>query len=181
MAALQKLEANMAAGNRTGIAAALPSAWAALSQARVEVPIARIHGLELAALELEGEAGRLALHMGLLSDSYEAVALAAGPTTGFDRLLVALAQGRPGEAGNDSRAAAVREGFAATRAPARLANLVDDNRLGEAILRAMTLLSEGTLGDLDQVTDALALLRAVGLEDTARRAAIEFLILDRRG
>ena len=36
-------------------------------------------------------------------------------------------------------------------------------------------------GDLDQVTDAIALMRAVGLEDTARRAALEYLILDRRG
>lgn len=181
-AALQKLEANMAAGNRAGTTAALPAAWAALARARVEVPIARIHGPALAAMGLEGEAGSIALRMGLLSEDYETVALAATPVSVQDRLLVALAQGAAGgDAAMAARAGAVRDGFRATEPPARLAFLVQNNRLGEAILRAMTLLTEGTEGDLDQVTDALALLRAIGLEDVARRAALEFLILERRG
>lgn len=182
VAAVQELEANMAAGNRAGTARALPAAWTALVEARIEVPIARIHGAELAAMGLEGEAGKIALHMGLLSNDYEAVAIAARPETALDRLLVNLAQGQAGDGAAPSpQAAAVREGFAASRPPVRLASLVEGGRLGEAILRAMTLLSEGASGDLDQVTDALALLRAIGLEDIARRTALEFLILDRRG
>ncbi|GKY89785.1 hypothetical protein [Sinisalibacter aestuarii] len=182
VAAIQALEANMAANHHAGTAAALPAAWAALQEARVEVPIARIHGAALAGMALDGEAGRIAFHMGLLSDSYETVALAAVPDTPLDSLLAAIAQGSPGIApAPDARSAAVQGGFAAAGAPVRLASLVDSGRLGEAILRAMTLLSEGASGDLDQVTDALALLRAVGLEDTARRTALEFLILDRRG
>ena len=48
-------------------------------------------------------------------------------------------------------------------------------------LRAMALFTSGSRGDLDEVTDALALLRHVGLEGTARQAAIEYLVLDRRG
>jgi hypothetical protein len=182
VAALQALEANMAAKNRAGTAQALPAAWQALAEARVEVPIARIHGAALAGMGLEGEAGPIALRMGLLSDDYEAVAQAAAPESARDRLLVGIAQGQPGGPGaTGADAVAVLDGFTATRAPVRLASLVEGGRLGEAILRAMTLLSEGTSGELDQVTDALALLRAVGLEDTARRAALEFLILDRRG
>ncbi len=96
--------------------------------------------------------------------------------------LAAIARG---EAGNltsrTPRLAAVLNGFAARGAPIRLASLLENGRLGEAILRAIALFNEGVSGDYDQITDAIALFRAVGLEDTARRAALEFLILDRHG
>lgn len=182
VAALQTLETNLSVKNVTGIAVALPPLWRQLSFAEVEVPIAHVHGPELAAMNLPGDAGAIALHMGLLSTDYEKVALAADPASAGDRLLTALAQGNPaGLSARDPRAEAVLAGFAATRPPVRLASLIEDGRLGEAILRAMTLFTEGTLGNLDQVTDALALFRSVGLEDTARRVALEYLILDRRG
>lgn len=182
VAAVQTLESALQAGGRAATAEALPALWAALAEARVEVPISRILGPQLADMKLEGSAGAIAFHMALLSDEYEAQAVQARPETQQDRLLVAVARGlvRDGPT-DDARARAVVEGFTAVGAPPRLATLIDGNRLGEAILRAITLLSEGTSGDFDQVTDALALLRAVGLEDTARRAALEFLILDRRG
>ena len=182
VAAVQKLERAMRAGYRAGTAEALPALWDALAQARVEVPIARILGPKLANMGLEGDAGQLAFRMALLSDDYETHATQAKPEAAFDRLLVGLARGMLTEAApDDARARAVVDGFTAAGPPPRLAALVESNRLGEAILRAITLLAEGTSGDLDQVTDALALLRAVGLEDTARRTALEFLILDRQG
>lgn len=45
----------------------------------------------------------------------------------------------------------------------------------------MALFSSGAEGNLEDLTEALATLRAVGLEDTARRAAIQFLILSDEG
>jgi hypothetical protein len=81
----------------------------------------------------------------------------------------------------DARAAAIAAGFAATRPPARLAGLLEAGRLGEAILRAIALVNDGAAGDYAQLTDGLATLRLAGLEDTARRAALQILILDRRG
>ncbi|MCB1356300.1 MAG: hypothetical protein KDK53_07335 [Maritimibacter sp.] len=182
VAALQAVEAGIEAGDRDATAQALPDLWDALTQARVEVPISRIIGPRLAEMKLTGEAGRIAFHMALLSDDYEAQAVAATPETEEDRLLVDIARGRVrATAPDDPRERAVIDGFTTPELPPRLAALVGGDRLGEAILRAITLLSEGVSGDLDQVTDALALFRAVGLEDTARRAALEFLILDRRG
>ena len=49
------------------------------------------------------------------------------------------------------------------------------------MLRAMELFANGSRGDLDQLADALAFFRAVGLEDTARRAALQLIVLERRG
>ncbi len=179
-AALQKLESTMAAGYKAGTAENLPETWTQITRARVAVPISRIHGPELAAMGLTGDAGVIAFHMGLLSDEYEAVAQAATPETPMDQLLAAIAKGDvAGAPAPDARAQAVIDGFTATGAPVRLATLIETNRMGEAILRAMTLFTEGMSGDLDQIRDALALLRAVGLEDTARRTALEYLILDR--
>ena len=48
-------------------------------------------------------------------------------------------------------------------------------------MRGIQMLEEGTAGDSGDLRDALALFRAVGLEDLARRAALQVLLLDRRG
>ncbi|GGD32148.1 hypothetical protein [Sinisalibacter lacisalsi] len=182
VAAIQALQAALDDDDTEAAAEALARAWSALTATRVEVPIARVYGPRLHAMGLPGEAAQIAFRMALLSDGYESAARSGTPDTPLDRLLAGVAQGDvAGLAAPDARAAAVLDGFRATRAPARLASLVEGNRLGEAILRALALFDEGVDGNLDQVTDALALLRAVGLEDTARRAALEYLILDRRG
>ena len=36
------------------------------------------------------------------------------------------------------------------------------------------------MGDLEGLAEAIALFRAIGLEEVARRAALETMILDRR-
>lgn len=182
IAALQALDAAIAARNPDRVAEVLPDTWRALEQSELEVPFARIYGPALAGLRLSGDMGSLALRLGLMSDEYEQVAQGAEPDNDMDRLLVALARGDvSGLTAPTPAAQAVLDGFTAVDVPIRLRPLLDANRLGEAILRAMTLFTTGTRGDLDEVTDGLAMLRLVGLEATARRAAIEYLVLDRRG
>lgn len=181
--ALQTLETALDAGDAEAVARALAPLWDALSSVRVEVQIAHIHGAELAGSGLPGAAGRIAFRMGLLSPDYEAVAQIGLPDSAdpLDEVLAGVARGQvAGLRSSDARVQAVIDGFAAAGPPARLADLIATDRLGEAILRAMALFSDGTQGDLDQITDALALFRAVGLEETARRAALEYLILDRQ-
>lgn len=182
VARVQALEAALARGDRGAVAALLPGLWSALTAAETEVQISRLHGPALAGLGLGGEAGQLAFRMGLLSDRYEIVAMEADPRDPMDRFLAGVAQGNlAGLTAPTDEARAVADGFGATRLPARFADLVTGDRLGEALLRALALFSAGTSGAYDDLADALALLRAVGLEDTARRAALEFLILERRG
>lgn len=184
VAAVQALDKALKSGSPDAVSAALPDAWKYIQQAELEVPFARVFGPVLSGLALSEAAAPLALILGLLSDDYEAIAVAAkaaGATPGF-ALLLAVATGQTeGLTSNVAREAAVLAGFAATEPPARLRSLIDDARLGEAILRAMSLFTTGTSGDLDEITDALALFRAVGLESTARRAALEYLMLERRG
>jgi hypothetical protein len=56
--------------------------------------------------------------------------------------------------------------------------LLDNDRMGEAFLRALLVLSDRE-ADPDDLTDALVLFRSVGLEDLARRTSLQAL-LDRR-
>jgi hypothetical protein len=53
--------------------------------------------------------------------------------------------------------------------------------MGEAILLAISRISRGVQGDLTGVTEGLAFLRHVGLEETARRTALQLMLLERRG
>ena len=182
IAALQALDAAIAARNADRVAEVLPDAWAALEQAELEVPFSHIHGKALAGMTLDGDVGALALRMGLLSIDAEEIAQSAAPGSPMDQLLVGLARGQvDGLSAPSPEAQAVIDGFTADTVPVRLAPLLEADRLGEAILRAMALFTSGSRGDLDEVSDALALLRHVGLEATARQAAIEYLVLDRRG
>jgi hypothetical protein len=64
--------------------------------------------------------------------------------------------------------------------PPRLQILLDNGQLGEAILRTMDLFARGAQGNLGDLSHALAALRAVGLEDTARRATLQLMLLEHR-
>lgn len=186
MIAVQRLDRALRAGDVEAVAAELPELWTKLEQVGLELPFSRIFGPDLAKLSLSDDAAWVALRMGLLSNQSETVAQHAGSgdTRAHPRrdILLAIARGDTSHVTKvDAETEAVLEGFAATTLPVRLASLVQDGRLGEAILRAIALFTGGTIGDLDELSDALALFRLVGLEQDARQAALEFLILDRRG
>ncbi len=180
--AIQTLDAGIAAGDTAALNLALPTAWNAMAAAELEPALASFYAADLAPLPLDGAAAAIAYRLALLSDQYETAALDHTPLTGRDKLLGAIATGRmAGVTVADPVEAAIVEGFTASGIPVRLQSLTNENRLGEAILRAIELFTEGANGDLDQVSDALTFLRAIGLEDTARRAALQLLLLDRRG
>ena len=65
--------------------------------------------------------------------------------------------------------------------PADLVPLMAEGRTGEAILAAMDRIEQGLGGELVKVTEGLSALRKLGLEDIARRTAIELMLLERRG
>ena len=49
----------------------------------------------------------------------------------------------------------------------------------QAILSAMTQMRQGEAGDLRAVTEGLSTLRHLGLEDVARRSALQLVLLKR--
>ncbi len=180
--AFQGFDAAMQAGDRAAIAQLLPEIWALMTEVELEVAFADLYGKRLAAMPFEGEAGRIALVMGLLAPDFESIAPSLKPISPLELFLMGLARGDvAGIVAPDSLSRAIAPAFIAPDPGEDLTRLMDENRTGEAILAAIEKIERGVQGDLDGVTDGLSLLRKVGMERAARRAALELLLLERRG
>ncbi len=159
------------------VAKTLPAAWQAMQAQGLSVPFAELFGEALAKIALEGAARDMALRVALLSPGYEAAAqnVTADSPLAFH---AGLAQGTPDEAlAQSPEERAIARAFATTAAAPRDVALLEAGKLGEAILAAATRLDRTGPADTDDLHDALSTLRAVGLEDTARRAALQRLLL----
>lgn len=184
--AIQRLDVAMTTGDPGAVSLALPFAWDAMEDAEIEVPFAHLYGAKLAHLPLREEAHDVALGLGLLSADYEAVARRIEtPRDAREAVLLAIALGDEiaidDQTPRDPILRAVIDGLGQEGVPTRLRSLVDSDRLGEALLRAIALLESGAHGDFDELADAIGFLRAVGLEDLSRRVSLQLLLLERRG
>ncbi len=176
VAALQAFDNAIGNQDVAAIAETLPAAWAAMRTVNLEVPFARLYGTQLLGLPLQGVTARLARDIALLSSDYERAAH-AGPRD----FLAGLALGMPPSHPQDALHRAIADAFHGAGVPQEYTTMLARGQLGEVILNAMALMSDGAAGDLTALTEALATLRAVGLEDTARRAALQVALLDIRG
>ncbi len=183
--ALQRFETALGTGDPAAISTALEQVWPQMRAAGLLVPFSNLFGAQLQDLQLSGRAQDIASLSGLLSEGYEETARAL-TGTGDARLafLAALAQGKRPQStpSNLPHAAALSAAWAETaQPPADIAPLPAQNRLGEALLMAVQKFDTGAAGSDADLTDALRSLRAFGLEDTARRAALQLVILDLEG
>lgn len=181
--ALQHFETALKTGDPGGISQSLGPVWTEMGESGLQIVFSDLFAQKLADVPLSGAAANTAFEVALLSADYEII---AGDwdkdLTSDNEFLKSIALGDvPSQRPNTAKKRAIVDGFRASGVPVRLTGLVQSNRLGEAILRAIELLEGGATGDLDELTDAIAFFRAVGLEATARRAALEILVLERRG
>ncbi|MEZ5752470.1 MAG: hypothetical protein R3D60_11055 [Paracoccaceae bacterium] len=183
---VQRLDVALAGDDADAVGRALVAAWPQIESGELEVPLASIYAEHVARHALGGEAAALAFRVGLLSEAYETVALGLAPDSApEDRFLAAIARGLdPLEAGSmpgeTARAVAVAFGPApADVIPADVMDRLAQGRLGQVLLE--TLDGLGGTADPRLLTEGLSILRHVGLEDIARRAALQSLLLERRG
>jgi hypothetical protein len=177
---------DLAYENRDGdeIAATLPNAREAMQDRNLEVAFASLYGAGLAGMALPDRIAPAAFETALLSEEYEAVANTYSPQTPREHFLSGLAKGDlTGIAAPDPVARSIKRAFSPetrqTLFPP-VAALLENGQLGEAILRTLALFSTGAQGNPEDLTRALILLRRMGLEDTARRAALQLVLLGPR-
>lgn len=174
--AIQRFESALRTRSSDAIAKSLPPAWAEMQKVGLEIQFAELFAEPLQRYALDGNAGKISQAMGLLSSDYSAVAR----QDDIPPLLAALAGVEGIEpSGLDMRASALVQGMDVANARADLSEMARNGRMGEAILRSLILLDGGASGDPVALSQALATLRAFGLEDTARRAALQILLLER--
>jgi hypothetical protein len=178
---VQRLAAALEAGDVPAVAAMLPDAWATFQAAELELPLALRFAGPANALPLTGPSRAVALRMAHLAG----IAPGFAPETGEEAFLAGLAAGDIGGlTPPDSMGRAIAPAFGpdpAALMPQRLRVLLEEGRRGEVALHALDRIADGATGDRRGVTEGLAALRVLGLDRAARRAALELLLLDRRG
>jgi aldehyde dehydrogenase (NAD+) len=107
-----------------------------MRSARLEIPFADLYGAELMRLPLTGSADALAYDVALLGPAYEEAAKTKGPDIPDRSFASSIARGTPDAPGRDTIQTAIARGFGTTPPPDDIATLLDEARLGEAILNA---------------------------------------------
>lgn len=180
--AFQGFDQALARRDLVAVAQTLPEVWGQMQAVEIEVPFAALYAERLAALPLTDTAARLGFDIGLLSPDYQRIARAPVTEDARTRFLAGLAAGKlEGLVPPDSMGRAIAPAFLDSALPPEAQTLLDEGRVGEAILWGMGRIATGVQGDLRGVTEGLALLRKAGMEDVARRTALQLMLLERRG
>lgn len=180
VSAMQRFDTALASGNADDVAITLPKAWAVMRNLSLEVAFAQLFSSQIQQLDLPEESHPLALRIGLLSNSYKTDTRKYEATDADEKFMLLLARGTPNmRAATTDLQSAIATAFAAIGPAKDHLMLLQQGKIGQAILSAAIGLDQASAGNLEATTASLATLRAVGLEDTARRAALQLLILER--
>lgn len=175
--AIQQIDTALAARSADAVSKTLPRAWDAMQDAGLETAFADLFAARLQTIPLVGSSATLAQTLALLSTDYAG----AAPQSGT-KLLQAVAAGDPtGLRARDATTRAVIDAFAPGAGQQDLIAKAQQGQLGDVVLRTLVLLEEGADGNPRALTQALGTLRALGFEDTMRRASLQILLLDRFG
>jgi hypothetical protein len=203
--AIAALESALAEGATGPVGPALDAAWAAMHAAELEVALADQYAdsVRAASARIDGDAQAIALRLGLLAPDFRdfaatasapisdargrfMIAVALGNVQGVpapDALSRAIAPafgGGPGASATAS-AAAVGEGAAFLPPPGSARALISEGRHAEGLFAALANIDAALQGDPGKAAEGLTALRLAGFETAARQAALQLLILDRRG
>ncbi|XDA99696.1 hypothetical protein AB1M95_07270 [Sulfitobacter sp. LCG007] len=176
--ALQQFDTALSTNSADAVSKTLPPAWSAMREAGLETSFSELYAGRLAAMTLEGESLRIAYHMRMLSSGYEQAAQDDGIRQ--EPVAQGIALGHmSGLRVDDPVTEAIQNGFEDRAVDPALVRMAGEGKLGEAILRTLRVLAEGTNGDTKALGNAIGTLRKLGLEDTARRAGLEIVLLER--
>lgn len=183
---IQRLDTALGGSDPLAVGEALVALWPLVRAGELEVAIASLYAPLLVPVPLDGPAAAVAFRMMLLSDSYEtaALGLSGAHSTPETRFLAAVARGLDPVAEGGSLpgelAGAVAIAFGPDpMVPEGLSARLATGALGAEILSVLARL--GGPGDPRALAEGLGALRAMGLEDVARRSALQVLLLERNG
>lgn len=173
--AVQRFETALNSDSTEAVAKTLPAAWAEMQAAGLAVHFANLFGDRLPALE-DHAASSAAFEATLLSPAYEQAAAKYPQAAARAPLLVAIAKGDTSDAqANGPMEKALTDAFSDAAPDATLVGLARTGKLGRAMLGALELVNDGSRGDPGALRQGLATLRALGLEDNARRTALQIM------
>ena len=179
--AIQNLMAALEAADVQATARALVTAYHALGSVHLEFALAELMLPKIADLELSGEAATVRFHLSLLHKNQIGLSPFFAGDTPQDAFLNAIASGNLADAtAQDDLQSAVLAAFRGTSLQSRLLRDAAEGRKGEAVLKSFELLHRSGHADPVAVETVIAVLLLAGLENEARRIALQLVILKRR-
>ena len=177
VAAVQRFETALKTGNPEAIGKTMPKAWQQMQNAQLGGPLADLFVDDLLNIELPTSLHDIAYSMVQSTAHYEHASDTFPNAAARHPFRTSVAQGHATSSlAKTTIEAAIARGFQSVQADPSITSMAENGRLGLAILQTVTALEAGNQGDLEQLSTALANLRAIGLEDAARRAALQILI-----
>ncbi len=141
-------------------------------------PTSRLFANAFLSMDLSPHDREAALRLALLSEDFAAVAAMMAPDNAHDALIKAVAMNDFSDiVPNTTIGSVVSEAFRSGRVPFSVSNLIEQHKLGEAILTAIIQFEKGSRGDLQDLMDSLSTLRFLGLNETAQRATLHLLVV----
>lgn len=169
--AVQQFETALKTRSPDAVTKTLPSAWSAARSAGFETRFAALFAEPLQSVTLSGAAADLAFQIALLSPDYQQAPFSYPVRARADKVLTGIALAKLGGlSGANTRQKAIVAGLTDKAAPL-------DTGLGLALLGAIADIEAGAAGDVARLRLGLSQLQAAGLQDTARRAALQVLLL----
>lgn len=182
VAGVQALEDAIQQNDPDKVAEHLPQTWQSMKRQGLAVAFATLFAAPLSKMALDGSVQPLNTTIALLSPEYETLAKDITAQERRTRFLLGVANGAPDATLASSRPEkAIAEAFATTTASTDHAEMLKAGRLGQAILTAALQIDAAGPNQSSDIIAGLSTLRAVGLEDTARRAALQILLLKAGG
>ncbi|MEL7167351.1 MAG: hypothetical protein AAGL96_17945 [Pseudomonadota bacterium] len=176
--AVQRFETALDSRSTSAVAKTLPAAWRAMGEQGLQVLFASLFAEGLEPLVLSGAAADIGFDLLLLSSRYESAERVFPARSLRAPTFAAIARGEvPANMTGTGRQGAALRGFSTADPDADIVALAQSGALGAAILDTLTLAHAGSAGDVTAMARALATLRALGLEDVARRTALQSLLL----
>ena len=178
---VQTLEEALALDDPEAVGATLIKVYPAMRREGLAVVFATLYAEALSKVNLTGRARGMAYHLALMSPEYESLGAKFTPSSRADRFLLSLTKGVPNpDLATTTAQIAIAEAFAAAGPSRDYSGLLESGKLGQAILNATLRLDAAGPNQAVDIKAGLSTLRAVGLEDTARQAALQLLLLKAR-
>lgn len=177
VAAVQRFETALDTSHLNAIAKTMPKAWSYMQSAQLSVPFATLFSERLLAFELPASLQDAAFAIVQSGAGYEEAASAYPQAAARHPFRTAVASGGVASAlATSPLEIAIARGFISTNVDTALLDTAKNGELGRVLLSSLRALHAGTQGDMGKLSTALATLRALGLEDAARRASLQLLI-----
>lgn len=177
VAAVQRFETALDTANKDAINKTLPKAWHHMQSVGLGVSFATLFTQRLMNADLAPQLHKDAFAILESGAEYEAATQIYPVTAAQYPFRTAVAAGEVDlKLAKSPLEVAIARGFSPNSGDSALVKTAQDGKLGMALLHNLSALHAGTQGDMGQLSKSLGTLRALGLEDVARRASLQLLI-----